>query len=112
MLFYNEHNVTKKVYIVSIFVFNLMAIVTVGQNVGHRQHLIAENKHGKGRILLGYSEMIFINFHVSLNLPHSDYLDEKVFISFGCDYLMKTGLTTSSSLNTVIQIPNTSIFIS
>lgn len=29
--------------------------------------------------------------HVSLNLPHSDYLDDKGFASFGCDYLMKMG---------------------
>lgn len=29
--------------------------------------------------------------HVSLNLPHSDYLDDKTFVSFGCDYLMKMG---------------------
>ena len=30
-------------------------------------------------------------FHVSLNLPYSDYLDDKEFTSFGCDYLMKMG---------------------
>ena len=29
--------------------------------------------------------------HVSLNLPHSDYLDDKTFVSVGCDYLMKMG---------------------
>lgn len=29
--------------------------------------------------------------HVSLNLPHSDHLDDKEFASFGCDYLMKMG---------------------
>jgi hypothetical protein len=29
--------------------------------------------------------------HVSLNLPHSDYLDDREFASFGCDYLMKLG---------------------
>lgn len=29
--------------------------------------------------------------HVSLNLPYSDYLDDKTFASFGCDYLMKMG---------------------
>jgi len=29
--------------------------------------------------------------HVSLNLPHSDQLDDKEFASFGCDYLMKLG---------------------
>lgn len=29
--------------------------------------------------------------HVSLNLPHSDNLDDKEFASFGCDYLMKLG---------------------
>lgn len=30
--------------------------------------------------------------HVSLNLPHSDHLDDKEFASFGCDYLMELGL--------------------
>ncbi len=30
-------------------------------------------------------------FHVSLNLPHSDTLNDKDFASFGCDYLMKMG---------------------
>ena len=29
--------------------------------------------------------------HVSLNLPHSDHLDDKAFVSFGCDYLTKLG---------------------
>lgn len=29
--------------------------------------------------------------HVSLNLPHSDNLDDKEFASFGCDYLMQMG---------------------
>ncbi|MDT7828032.1 relaxase/mobilization nuclease domain-containing protein [Pricia sp. S334] len=29
--------------------------------------------------------------HVSLNLPHSDHLDDKEFASFGCDYLMGLG---------------------
>ncbi len=30
-------------------------------------------------------------FHVSLNLPYTDHLDDKAFISLGCDYLMKMG---------------------
>ncbi|RYC51043.1 relaxase/mobilization nuclease domain-containing protein [Flagellimonas olearia] len=31
-------------------------------------------------------------FHVSLNLPYSDQLDDKEFASLGCDYLMNMGL--------------------
>ena len=44
-------------------------------------NLIRQLRPGLGKAVL----------HVSLNLPYSDYLGDKEFASFGCDYLMKMG---------------------
>ena len=44
-------------------------------------NLIRQLRPGLGKAVL----------HVSLNLPHSDQLNDKEFAAFGCDYLMKLG---------------------
>ncbi|MEA1786783.1 relaxase/mobilization nuclease domain-containing protein [Arenibacter sp. GZD96] len=50
-------------------------------NMTQEFNLIRELRPNLGKAVL----------HVSLNLPHSDFLDDKEFASFGCDYLMKMG---------------------
>ena len=61
----------------------------IDSNIGHSTsmemtqefNLIRELRPNLGKAVL----------HVSLNLPHSDNLDDKGFASFGCDYLKKMG---------------------
>ncbi|PIB27553.1 hypothetical protein BFP77_11735 [Maribacter sp. 4U21] len=50
-------------------------------NMTQEFNLIRELRPGLGKAVL----------HLSLNLPYSDFLDDKEFASFGCDYLMKMG---------------------
>ncbi len=58
-------------------------------NIGHSTSVNMTNEFNLVRQLRpGLGKAVF---HVSLNLPHSDSLNDKDFASFGCDYLMKMG---------------------
>lgn len=77
VLAYNEKKVNEGVgYVIDS---NIGHSTTV--NMTEEFNLIRELRPGLGNAV----------FHVSLNLSHSDQLDDMQFASFGCDYLMKMG---------------------
>ncbi|MEM8926735.1 MAG: relaxase/mobilization nuclease domain-containing protein [Bacteroidota bacterium] len=61
----------------------------IDSNIGHSTSVNMTNEFNLVRQLRpGLGKAVF---HVSLNLPYSDQLNDKDFASFGCDYLMKMG---------------------
>ena len=77
VLAYNEKKVREGVgYVIDSNIEHSTSV-----NMTTEFNLIRELRPGLGKAV----------FHVSLNLPHSDYLNDKEFALFGCDYLMKMG---------------------
>ncbi|MAU17231.1 MAG: hypothetical protein CMH46_17025 [Muricauda sp.] len=77
VLAYNEKKVEEGVgYVIDS---NIGQSTTV--NMTQEFNLVRQLRPGLGNAV----------FHVSLNLPHSDRLNDKEFASLGCDYLMKMG---------------------
>src|SRR5690606_38248044 len=77
VLAYNEKKVSEGVgYVIDSNIEQSTAI-----NMTQEFNLIRHLRPGLGNAV----------FHVSLNLPCSDQLDDKEFDSLGCDYLMKMG---------------------
>ncbi len=77
VLAYNEKKVDEGVgYVIDSNIEHSTSV-----NMTNEFNLIRQLRPGLGKAV----------FHVSLNLPHSDHLDDKEFTSFGCDYLMKMG---------------------
>ena len=77
VLVYNEKKVNEGVgYVIDSNIENSTAV-----NMTQEFNLIRQLRPGLGNAV----------FHVSLNLPYSDQLDDKEFASLGCDYLMKMG---------------------
>jgi len=77
VLAYNEKKVEEGVgYVIDS---NIGQSTTV--NMTQEFNLVRQLRPGLGNAV----------FHVSLNLPYSDRLNDKEFASLGCDYLMKMG---------------------
>ncbi len=77
VLAYNEKKVREGVgYVIDSNIEHSTSV-----NMTQEFNLIRELRPGLGKAV----------FHVSLNLPYSDRLNDKEFTSFGCDYLMKMG---------------------
>jgi hypothetical protein len=77
VLAYNEKKVDEGVgYVIDSNIEHSTSV-----NMTNEFNLIRQLRPGLGKAV----------FHVSLNLPHSDHLDDKEFTSLGCDYLMTMG---------------------
>ena len=77
VLAYNEKKVEEGVgYVIDSNIGQSTAV-----NMTQEFNLVRQLRPGLGNAV----------FHVSLNLPYSDRLNDKEFASLGCDYLMKMG---------------------
>ncbi|MAO18764.1 relaxase/mobilization nuclease domain-containing protein [Flagellimonas okinawensis] len=77
VLAYNEKKVEEGVgYVIDSNIGQSTAV-----NMTQEFNLVRQLRPGLGNAV----------FHVSLNLPYSDRLNDKEFASFGCDYLMRMG---------------------
>jgi len=77
VLAYNEKKVSEEVgYVIDSNIEQSTAV-----NMTQEFNLIRQLRPGLGNTV----------FHVSLNLPYTDQLNDKEFASLGCDYLMKMG---------------------
>ena len=77
VLAYNEKKVSEEVgYVIDSNIEQSTAV-----NMTQEFNLIRQLRPGLGKAV----------FHVSLNLPYSDRLNDKEFAALGCDYLMKMG---------------------
>jgi hypothetical protein len=77
VLAYNEKKVEEGIgYVIDSNIEHSTAV-----NMTDEFNLVRQLRPGLGKAV----------FHVSLNLPYSDTLNDKEFASFGCDYLMKMG---------------------
>ena len=77
VLVYNEKKVNGGIgYVIDSNIEHSTAV-----NMTQEFNLIRQLRPGLGNAVL----------HVSLNLPHSEQLNDKEFASIGCDYLMKMG---------------------
>ena len=77
VLAYNEKKVSEGIgYVIDSNIKQSTAV-----NMTQEFNLIRQLRPGLGKAV----------FHVSLNLPYSDRLNDKEFASLGCDYLMKMG---------------------